>query len=46
MNLVPVEESPVIGSLEDPISSSVGSFQLMYSSQRSKEGMKEAKMIP
>ena len=29
----PMEKSPVIGSQEDPISSPVGSFQSLYSSQ-------------
>ena len=43
---VPVEESSVIGSQEGPISSPVGSFQLLYSSQSSEEGLKEVKMIP
>ena len=31
--LIPVEESPVIESQEDPISSPVRSFQSLYSSQ-------------
>ena len=43
---VPVEESPVIGSEEDPIGSPVRSFQLLYSSQSSEEGIKGMKMIP
>ena len=42
----PMEESPVIGSQEDPISSPVGSFKSLYSSQSSEEGMKGTKMIP
>ena len=32
--------------MEDPISSPLGSFQLMYSSQSSEEGMKGTRMIP
>ena len=43
---VSVEQSPVIRSQEDPISSPAKCFQSLYSSQGSKEGMKEAKMIP
>ena len=43
---VSVEESPVVRSQEDPISSPVKSFQLLYSSQSSEEGIKQAKMIP
>ena len=43
---VPVEESPVFKSQEDPISSPVRSFQSLYSSQSSWEGRKEARMIP
>ena len=31
---------------EDPISSPMRSFQLLYSSQSSEEGIKEAQMIP
>ena len=42
---VPVEESPVIGSQEDPISSPVKSFQLLHSSQSTEEGIKGMKMI-
>ena len=40
-----MEVSPVIGSQEDPISSPIGSFQSLYSSQSSEEGMKGTKMI-
>ena len=43
---VPVEGSPVIKLQEDPISSTVKSFQLLCSNQSSEEGMKEVKMIP
>ena len=43
---VPREESLVIRSQEDPISSPMRSLQLLYSSQSSEEGIKEAKMIP
>ena len=43
---VSMEESPVIGSQEDPISSPVGSFQSLCSSQSSEEGMKGTKMVP
>ena len=35
-----VEESPIIRLWADPISSPVKSFQLLYSSQSSEEGMK------
>ena len=38
--------TPVIRSWQDPISSPVKSFQLLYSSQSSEKGMKEAEMIP
>ena len=38
-----MDESPVIGSQEDPISSPVGSFQSLCSSQSSKEGIKGQK---
>ena len=41
-----VEESPVIRSEEEPVSYPVKSFQLLYSSQSSEEGVKEVKMIP
>ena len=41
-----MEESPVIGSQGDPISSPVRSFQSLYSSQSSEEGIKGTKMIP
>ena len=40
---VPVDESPVIRSQEDPVSSPVKSFQLQYSSQSSEEGSKRGK---
>ena len=43
---IPVEESPVISPQEDPISSPVRSFQSLYSSQSSEEGMKEDQLIP
>ena len=43
---VPMEESPVTGSQEDPISSPLGSFQSLCSSQNSEEGMKGTKLIP
>ena len=43
---VPMEESPVIESLGDPISSPLGSFQSLCNSQRSEEGMKGTRMIP
>ena len=42
---IPVEESPVIGSQEDPISFPVRHFQSLYSSQCSEEGIKGRKMI-
>ena len=41
-----VEESLVIRPQEDPFSSPVRSFQLLYSSQSNKEGMKKIQMIP
>ena len=41
-----MEESPVTRSQEDPVSSPMKSFQSLYSSQSSEEGVKEAKMIP
>ena len=44
--LISVEESLVVRSQADPISSPVKSFQSLYSSQSSEEGKKEAKMIP
>ena len=43
---IPVEESPVTRLQEDPVSSPTKSFQSLYSSQSSKEGIKEVKMIP
>ena len=41
----PMEESPVIGSHEDPIRSLVGRFQPLYISQSSEEGIKGTKII-
>ena len=41
-----VEESTVTRSQEDPVSSPMKRFQSLYSSQSSKEGVKEMKMIP
>ena len=43
---VPREESLVIASQEDPISSPLGSFQSLCSGQSSEEGMKGTKRIP
>ena len=43
---IPMEESPVTRSQEDPVISPMKSFQLLYSSQSSEEGVKEVKMIP
>ena len=40
-----VEESTVTRSQEDPVSSPMKSFQSLYSSQSSAEGVKEMKMI-
>ena len=41
-----MEEPPVIRLQGDPINSPLKSFQLLYSSQSSEEGIKEVKMIP
>ena len=43
---LPIEESPVIVSQKDPISSPLGSFQSLCSSQSREEGMKGTRMIP
>ena len=40
-----VRENEMI-PMENPISSPLGSFQSLHSSQRSEEGMKGTKMIP
>ena len=46
VNLYLWRKSPVTRSHEDPVSSPVKSFESLYSSQSSEEGVKETKMIP